>query len=60
MSTREDTLAHNLGASYFDDVMGYNSLTTIIIYDIAFEKSQMVIFFNKVVKIWNLSAHLPN
>ena len=29
MCTREDTLAHNLGAPYFDDVMSYNSLTTL-------------------------------
>ena len=28
MCTREDTLAHDLGALYFDDVMSYNSLTT--------------------------------
>ena len=28
MCTREDTLAHNLGAQYFDDVMSCNSLTT--------------------------------
>ena len=28
LCTREDTLAHNLGALYFDDVMSYNSLTT--------------------------------
>ena len=27
MCTREDALAHNLGAPYFDDVMSYNSLT---------------------------------
>ena len=27
MCTREDTLAHNLGALYFDDVMSYNLLT---------------------------------
>ena len=26
--TREDMLAHNLGARYFDDVVSYNSLTT--------------------------------
>ena len=26
--TSEDTLAHNLGALYFDNVMSYNSLTT--------------------------------
>ena len=29
MCTREDMLAHNLGAPYFDDVMSYNSLTAI-------------------------------
>ena len=29
MCTHEDTLAHNLGALYIDDVMSYNSLTTI-------------------------------
>ena len=29
MCTREDMLAHILGAPYFDDVMSYNSLTTI-------------------------------
>ena len=28
MCTREDMLAHNLGAPYFDDVMSCNSLTT--------------------------------
>ena len=28
--TREDTLAHNIGGPYFDDVMSYNSLTTSI------------------------------
>ena len=28
MCTREDTLAHYLGAPYFDDVMSYNLLTT--------------------------------
>ena len=28
MCTREDMLAHNLGAPYIDDVMSYNSLTT--------------------------------
>ena len=30
MCTREDTLAHNLGVPYFDDVISYNSLTTIV------------------------------
>ena len=30
MCTREDTLAHNLGLPYFDDVTSYNSLTTSI------------------------------
>ena len=30
MCTREDTLAHNLGAPHFDDVMSYNSLTASI------------------------------
>ena len=30
MCTREDTLAHNLGALYFDDVMSYNLLKTIL------------------------------
>ena len=29
MSTCEDKLPHSLGALYFDDVMSYNSLTTI-------------------------------
>ena len=29
MCNREDTLAHNLGALYFDDVMSYNLLTAI-------------------------------
>ena len=29
MCTYEDTLAHNLGALYIDDVMSYNLLTTI-------------------------------
>ena len=28
MCTREDMLAHNLGALYLDDLMSYNSLTT--------------------------------
>ena len=28
MCTCEDTLAHNLGALYIDDVMSYNLLTT--------------------------------
>ena len=27
--SREDMLAHNIGALYFDDVMSYNSLTTL-------------------------------
>ena len=31
MCTREDMLAHILGAAYIDDVMSYNSLTTIIL-----------------------------
>ena len=30
MCTYEDMLAHNLGAPYFDDVMSYNLLTTIV------------------------------
>ena len=30
MCTCEDTLAHNLGAPYIDDIMSYNSLTTLI------------------------------
>ena len=30
LCTCEDTLAHNLGAPYFDDVMSHNSLTTIV------------------------------
>ena len=30
MCTHEDTLAHILGAPYFDDVMSYDSLTTSI------------------------------
>ena len=29
--TSEATLAHNLGALHFDDVMSYNSLTTQIL-----------------------------
>ena len=29
LCTRADTLAHNLGAPYIDDLMSYNSLTTI-------------------------------
>ena len=37
MCTREDTLAHNLGALYFDDVMSYNSLTTHLITRMVFE-----------------------
>ena len=28
LCTREDTLAHKIGAPYFDDVMTHNSLTT--------------------------------
>ena len=28
MCTREDTLAHNLGVLYLDDLMSYNSPTT--------------------------------
>ena len=28
MCNREDTLAHNLGSPYLDDIMSYNSLTT--------------------------------
>ena len=28
LCNREDKLAHNLGARYFDDVMSYNSYTT--------------------------------
>ena len=31
LCTSEATLAHNLGALYFDDVMSYNSLTTKIL-----------------------------
>ena len=30
LCTREDTLAHNLGVPYVDDVMSYNSLTTLV------------------------------
>ena len=30
MCTREDTLAHILGAPYIDDVMSHNDLTTNI------------------------------
>ena len=30
MCTREATLALKLGAPYFDDVMSYNSLTTLV------------------------------
>ena len=30
MCTREDTLTHNLGALHIDDVMSYNSLTTML------------------------------
>ena len=30
MCTREDTPAHNLGVLYIDDVMSYNSLTTVV------------------------------
>ena len=29
MCTRKDTLAHNLGMPYIDDVMSCNSLTTL-------------------------------
>ena len=29
MCTPVDTLAHNLDALYFDDIMSYNSLTTV-------------------------------
>ena len=29
LCTREDTLVHNLGALYFDEVMSYSSLKTI-------------------------------
>ena len=29
MCTREDTLAHILGAPYIDDVMSHNELTTL-------------------------------
>ena len=32
MCTHEDTLTHNLGAPYFDDVMSYNSLTTGVLH----------------------------
>ena len=31
MCTDEDTFTHNLGVPYFDDVMSYNSLTTLAI-----------------------------
>ena len=30
MCTREDTFAHNLDARYFNDIMSYNSLTTLV------------------------------
>ena len=30
LCTSEATIAHNLGAAHFDDVMSYNSLTTLI------------------------------
>ena len=30
LCTREDMLAHILGAPYIDDVMSYNSLTTVV------------------------------
>ena len=33
MCTREDALAHNLGALCIDDVMSYNSLTTLVFAD---------------------------
>ena len=29
MCTFKDTLAHNLGTPYLDDIMSYNSLTTL-------------------------------
>ena len=32
LCTHVDTLAHNLGALYFDDVMSFNSLTTKYIF----------------------------
>ena len=30
LCTSEATLAHNLGKLHFDDVMSYNSLTTLV------------------------------
>ena len=33
LCTSEATLAHNLGALHFDDVMSYNSLTTVCMFD---------------------------
>ena len=37
LCTSEATLAHNLGALLFDDVMSYNSLTTDILFWAPFE-----------------------
>ena len=31
MWTHKDTVAHNLGVPYFDDIMSYNLLTTLCI-----------------------------
>ena len=39
MCTREDTLAHNLDARYFNDVMSYNSFTKLV----SVSKKSMVI-----------------
>ena len=36
MCTCEDTLAHILGAPYFDNIMSYNSLTTFQFLRLAF------------------------
>ena len=33
LCTSKATLAHNLGALHFDDVMSYNSLTTVCMFD---------------------------
>ena len=35
MCTRDDTLVHNLGVPYFDDVMNYNLFSTKLTYQIS-------------------------
>ena len=56
MCTSEATLAHNLGAQHFDDVMSYNSLTTLVFFVGNKARHTFLVIYECYRKDWEIKA----